>query len=92
MLYDKTATLIKQFLSSRTRTRWRTRFRNLAERHSNRIVKFLLDLHPDLNALEFSGQSSFEYLLCLVQRIEPTEAMPILMILLELQNTDNLCK
>jgi len=90
MLYDKTSALVQQFLSGRTLTRWRTRFRNLAEKHMGGIVKFLLNIHPEINVRINIGPSAFKYLLKLIGQLKMTNNIDILIMLLELQNAGSL--
>jgi len=90
MLYDKTVALMHRFIHGRTLTRWRTRFKILAEKNLGRIVGFLLKIHPEIDIRRNFSLSGFEYLLKLIRQFETTKDIHILIILLELQNSDSL--
>jgi len=62
----------------------------LAEKNLSRITDFLLKIHPEISVRNNTKLSAFEYLLQLIRQFETTKDIHIIIILLELQNTDSL--
>jgi len=80
------------YKTRQTITRWRSRFRKIAEKHLQPLIRFILLVHPEVDVKTGSKQTPFEYLAKLISQFNPSKNMEILVILLELQNAGLLWK
>jgi len=80
------------FKTKRTIYRWRTRFRGIAKKHLRPLIRFILQIHPEVDVKTGTVPQPLEYLLQLISQFNPSHDVEILVILLELQNAGMIWK
>ena len=87
---EKKSGFVCPYISRRTITRWRTRFRAFAQKHWQPLLRFILHMHPEVDVKSKSMLPATKFLQGLIDQFSPSNNVAILILLLELQNSGGL--